>query len=168
MQGTLLGHYRVGEKLGSGGMGDVYRAHDEGLNRDVAVKILRDGLVSDRNRLARFQHEAQALAALNHPNIAQIYGLERRDGNDRSGEVPVALFRKTRQDRATGARREWACGKRIAQYEIRQLLGRGGMGVVCAAYDTRLTRLVALKFLPEHVCQNRSARGLAKAQLELR
>ena len=74
--GTTLGPYRVLEKLGEGGMGQVYRARDTKLNRDVALKILPDAFASDPDRLARFTREAQTLASLNHPNIAAIYGIE--------------------------------------------------------------------------------------------
>jgi len=70
-----LGPYQVMEKLGEGGMGEVYRARDPRLNRDVALKILPGAFASDAERVARFAREAQALAALNHPNIATIYGL---------------------------------------------------------------------------------------------
>ena len=62
--------------LGAGGMGEVYRARDTTLNRDVAIKVLPDLFASDAERLARFTREAQTLAALNHPNIAHIHGLE--------------------------------------------------------------------------------------------
>ena len=78
--GATIAHYRIGELLGSGGMGDVYRARDTHLHRDVALKVLPDAFASDPDRLARFEREAQVLAALNHSNIAQIYGLERADG----------------------------------------------------------------------------------------
>jgi len=71
-----IGHYELGEKLGAGGMGEVYRARDTKLNRDVAIKVLPRAFAQDSERLARFQREAQVLASLNHPNIAQIYGLE--------------------------------------------------------------------------------------------
>ena len=74
--GTTLGPYRVLEKLGAGGMGEVYRARDTKLNRDIALKILPDAFASDPDRLARFTREAQTLASLNHPNIAAIYGIE--------------------------------------------------------------------------------------------
>jgi eukaryotic-like serine/threonine-protein kinase len=63
-------------KLGEGGMGEVYRAHDSKLNRDVALKVLLPDVATDADRLARFSREAQVLASLNHPNIAQIHGLE--------------------------------------------------------------------------------------------
>jgi Tol biopolymer transport system component len=78
--GTRLGAYEVTAQIGAGGMGQVYRARDTKLNRDVALKILPDAFASDPERLARFTREAQMLAALNHPHIAHIYGLERLDG----------------------------------------------------------------------------------------
>ena len=74
--GTRIGAYEVTAQIGAGGMGDVYRARDTKLNRDVAIKVLPDLFASDADRLARFTREAQTLASLNHPNIAQIYGLE--------------------------------------------------------------------------------------------
>jgi Tol biopolymer transport system component len=75
--GTRLGPYEIQAALGAGGMGEVYRARDSKLNRDVAIKVLPEMFGSDPDRLARFEREAQALAALNHPNIAHIYGLDR-------------------------------------------------------------------------------------------
>src|SRR6516165_6694509 len=78
--GTRFGAYEVATPLGSGGMGEVYRAHDTNLKRDVALKALPPALANSADRLARFQREAEVLASLNHPNIAQIYGLERSDG----------------------------------------------------------------------------------------
>src|SRR5262245_6930975 len=74
--GQTLGAYRVVGKLGEGGMGEVYRAHDTTLGRDVAIKVLPAALAEDAERMTRFRREAQLLAALNHPNIAQVYGLE--------------------------------------------------------------------------------------------
>jgi len=74
--GTRLGPYEILAPLGAGGMGEVYRARDPKLNRDVAIKILPETVALDADRLARFSREAQTLAALTHPNIAQIYGLE--------------------------------------------------------------------------------------------
>ena len=73
--GTRIGPYEVVERLGAGGMGEVYRARDAKLQRDVAIKILPDGTL-DADRLARFEREARVLAALNHPNIGAIYGFE--------------------------------------------------------------------------------------------
>jgi eukaryotic-like serine/threonine-protein kinase len=74
--GSTFGAYTVGPMLGSGGMGEVYQARDSRLGRNVALKVLPDAVAHDHDRLARFAREAQALAALNHPHIAQIYGLE--------------------------------------------------------------------------------------------
>src|SRR5688572_3479973 len=74
--GDRLGAYEILSALGAGGMGEVYRARDSRLNRDVAIKILPDALAADPDRLARFTREAQVLAALNHQNIASIYGIE--------------------------------------------------------------------------------------------
>ena len=78
--GTRLGVYEVTAPLGVGGMGEVYRATDTKLKRQVAIKILPWSLAGDPDRLARFQREAEVLASLNHPNIAAIYGLEDADG----------------------------------------------------------------------------------------
>src|SRR5256885_14780827 len=75
-----LGVYEVTAPIGEGGMGQVYRARDTKLHRDVALKILPDAFAADPDRLARFQREAQTLASLNHPNIAHIHGLEESDG----------------------------------------------------------------------------------------
>ena len=74
--GTRLGPYEIAAQIGSGGMGEVYRARDSKLNRDVAIKVLLPAVANDPDRLARFSREAQVLASLNHPNIAAIYGLE--------------------------------------------------------------------------------------------
>src|SRR5687767_9370120 len=74
--GTRLGPYEVVGPLGAGGMGEVYRARDTKLHRDVALKVLPAAFTADADRVARFEREAQALAALNHPSIAQIYGIE--------------------------------------------------------------------------------------------
>ena len=75
--GTRLGPYEILSPLGAGGMGEVYRARDAKLNREVAIKVLPEAVAEDAERLARFQREAQVLAALNHPHIAAIYGLEK-------------------------------------------------------------------------------------------
>jgi eukaryotic-like serine/threonine-protein kinase len=74
--GTVLGSYQILSALGAGGLGEVYRAPDSKLGRDVAIKILPEAFAADPDRLARFQREAQVLAALNHPHIAGIYGVE--------------------------------------------------------------------------------------------
>src|SRR5580658_5086683 len=78
--GTKLGSYEVLTPIGAGGMGEVYQAHDTKLGRDVAIKVLPEAVAHDADRLSRFQREAKMLAALNHPNIATIYGLEQSNG----------------------------------------------------------------------------------------
>ena len=80
MIGRSLGPYQITEPLGAGGMGEVYRARDPRLDRDVAIKVLPEDFAADPERLARFEREAKLLAQLNHPNIAGIYGLEEADG----------------------------------------------------------------------------------------
>src|SRR5262245_65997870 len=74
--GARIGPYEIVAPLGAGGMGEVYRARDSKLEREVAIKILPDALASDADRVARFEREAKTLASLNHPNIAHIHGLE--------------------------------------------------------------------------------------------
>jgi len=78
--GTRLGSYEVVAQIGAGGMGEVYQAHDTTLGRDVAIKVVPEAFAHDSERLSRFQREAKMLAALNHPNIATIYGLEHSNG----------------------------------------------------------------------------------------
>ena len=77
---TTIAHYTIVSKIGAGGMGEVYRARDMRLNREVAIKVLPAMFILDGDRLARFKREAQVLASLNHPNVAGIYGLEECDG----------------------------------------------------------------------------------------
>src|ERR1700731_5351099 len=76
--GAKLGPYEIIAPIGAGGMGEVYRATDTKLDRDVAIKVLPDSLSGDPERLARFEREAKVLAQLNHPNIAAVYGVENR------------------------------------------------------------------------------------------
>ena len=78
--GDRLGPYAVTAKIGEGGMGEVYRAHDTKLDRDVAVKVLPDKLANDARALRRFQQEARAVAALNHPNVVTIHAVDESDG----------------------------------------------------------------------------------------
>ena len=78
--GARLGPYEIAALIGQGGMGQVYRARDTKLDRDVAIKIVPEAFAKDAERLARFQREAKTLASLDHPNIAQIHGLEERAG----------------------------------------------------------------------------------------
>ena len=82
--GQRVGSYEILSVLGTGGMGEVYRAHDSRLGRNVAVKVLPEIFAADSDRVARFQWEARVFAALNHPNIGAIYGLEESDQAVRS------------------------------------------------------------------------------------
>src|SRR5256712_13558950 len=79
--GTRIGSYEITTPLGKGGMGEVYRARDLKLKREVAIKILPDEFSRDADRVSRFQREAEVLASLNHPNIAAIYDLQEADGS---------------------------------------------------------------------------------------
>ena len=88
--GSQLGSYEITANIGAGGMGIVYRARDLQLGRDVALKVLPDHFADDPERLARFQREAKVLAALNHPNIAALYGLEETAPSTGSGQAPSA------------------------------------------------------------------------------
>src|SRR5271168_3260963 len=94
--GAKLGPYEILAHIGAGGMGEVYRARDTKLDRDVAIKVLPASFAQDPERLARFEREAKVLASLNHPNIAQIYGIEDRalimelvDGATLQGPLPL-------------------------------------------------------------------------------
>jgi eukaryotic-like serine/threonine-protein kinase len=80
--GINLGHYRIAEKIGAGGMGEVYRAHDEHLSRDVAIKVLPSGTLGEQSARRHFRNEALALSKLNHPGIATIYDFDTQDGVD--------------------------------------------------------------------------------------
>jgi len=75
--GTTLGQYEIRSALGAGGMGEVYRAYDNRLQREVAIKVLPESLTSDPERLRRFEQEARVVAALNHPNILAVYQMAR-------------------------------------------------------------------------------------------
>ena len=100
--GVRLGSYEIVALIGAGGMGEVYRAHDDRLNRDVAIKALPAAFAVDPDRLMRFKREAQVLASLNHPNIAAIYGLEESDGV--SALVLELIEGPTLADRIAGVR----------------------------------------------------------------
>ena len=78
--GSYLGPYEIRSSLGAGGMGEVYRAHDPRLKRDIALKVLPQGFGDDHDSKERFTREAQAIAALNHPNIVTIHSAEHADG----------------------------------------------------------------------------------------
>ena len=81
--GIRIGPYEIAAKIGVGGMGEVYRASDMNLGRDVAIKVLSDAFAQDPERLARFEREARTLASLNHANIAIIHGQEKVNGTAR-------------------------------------------------------------------------------------
>ena len=115
--GTHLGSCEILAPLGAGGMGEVYRARDTKLDRDVAIKVLRESCAADRDRVARFEREAKTLASLNHPNIGQISGLE--DGPGEAGHYVRALVLETgggpdagRSDRSRRVRRNVPRGTR--------------------------------------------------------
>jgi serine/threonine protein kinase len=113
--GTTIGPYEILAPLGAGGMGEVYRARDTKLNRDVALKVLPDSFANDPDRLAWFTREAQTLAALNHPNIASIYGIEAHalvmelvEGEDLSQASREGRSHSTRRYRSRGrSPRRW-------------------------------------------------------------
>ena len=104
-----IAHYRITSKIGEGGMGEVYRATDTKLDRDVAIKVLPEAFADDADRLARFTREAQVLASLNHPNIAAIYGVEDRalvmelvEGRLSPSASPRARCRSRKRSRSRG------------------------------------------------------------------
>src|ERR1700752_1839462 len=106
MTGQLVGHYRILEKIGAGGMGEIFRARDERLGRDVALKLIRPASSDNPDHLRRFEQEARVAAALNHPNIVAIYDvgfegttpyivselLEGKTLRQRLLESPIALW----------------------------------------------------------------------------
>ena len=96
-EGNRLGHYEILSSLGAGGMGQVFRAKDTKLGRDVAIKLLLDEVSADPDRLSRFEREAKTLASLNHTNVATLYGFE-KDG-DTSFLVMELVEGSTLEDR---------------------------------------------------------------------
>jgi serine/threonine-protein kinase len=90
--GSSLGRYRITAKIGEGGMGQVFRAEDDRLHRHVAIKILPPELRRDRDRLTRMEREAHALAQLEHPNIAGIYGLEEATPENEQTAIPFLVM----------------------------------------------------------------------------
>ena len=115
---TRLGSYEIVAPIGAGGMGEVYRAHDTKLGRDVAIKVLPEAFAHDPERLSRFQREAKMLASLNHPNIATIYGLEQSNGTSYlvmelvSGET---LAERVKRDGAVPVEEALSIAKQIAE-----------------------------------------------------
>ena len=134
MTGTRLGVYEVVAPLGAGGMGEVYRAHDTRLGRDVAIKLLPASLAADPDRLARFEREARLLATLNHPNIGAIYGVEESDGRTAlvlelvEGEtLAAALARRSSVRAGMDVPAALAVARQIA---IRVVSKTGGVGQI--------------------------------------
>ncbi len=117
--GTKFGSYEVGAQVGgASGMGEVYQAHDSKLGRDVAIKVLPEAFADDPERLSRFQREAKMLAALNHPNIATIYGLEQSGGTHYLVMELVpgdTLQQRVKRDRAVPIEEALAIAKQIAE-----------------------------------------------------
>ena len=117
-KGTRIGSYEVFAQIGAGGMGEVYRAQDTKLGRDVAIKVLPEAFAHDADRLSRFQREAKMLASLNHPNIATIHGLEQSNGTSYlvmelvSGET---LQERIRRDGAVPVEEALSIAKQIAE-----------------------------------------------------
>jgi serine/threonine protein kinase len=119
--GARLGTYQVVSKLGEGGMGEVYRARDARLGRDVAIKILPQAVAHDPERLARFEREARTLASLNHPNIATLHGLEQADGRHYlvmelvSGQTLAELIEHAGRQSTTDVPSSIAIARQIAE-----------------------------------------------------
>ena len=110
--GAKVGPYEILSPLGAGGMGEVYRARDTKLGREVALKVLPEAFAKDAERMARFRREAQVLASLNHPNIATIHGLEESNGH--CALVMELVERPTLADRIRVALRGGAATKQDA------------------------------------------------------
>jgi len=128
MIGTSLSHYRITEKLGQGGMGEVYRAEDTNLSRQVAIKVLPDEFAHDPERLARFEREARALAALSHPNILSIFDFGKDAGI--SYAVTELLEGETLRQRLTRERLPWRKAIEVAAAVADGLAAAHGKGVI--------------------------------------
>src|SRR5580698_3361234 len=117
-EGTELGTHKILALIGVGGMGEVYKAHDTKLGRDVAIKVLPEAFAHDPEKLSRFQREAKLLASLNHPNIATIHGLEQSNGTSYlvmelvPGET---LDRRIKRDGAVPVEESLTIAKQIAE-----------------------------------------------------
>src|SRR5262245_60359293 len=126
--GTRLGSYEILEPLGAGGMGEVYRARDTKLGRDIALKIVAEGFGGDPDRIARFEREAYVLASLNHPNIAQIHGLEESAGI--RALVMELVEGPTLADRIAEGPIAWVEAQAIARQIVDALQAAHELGIV--------------------------------------
>src|ERR1700731_3803326 len=118
LSGQRLGPYQTASSIGAGGMGEVYQARDTKLGRDVAIKVLPEAFADDPERLSRFQREAKMLAALNHPNIATIFGLEQSGGTHYLVMELVpgdTLQQRVKRDGAVPIEEALAIAKQIAE-----------------------------------------------------
>jgi serine/threonine protein kinase len=132
MIGTTLSHYRVTTKLGEGGMGEVYRAEDTKLGREVAIKVLPEAVASDPERLARFEREAKVLASLNHPHIASIYSFEHAVPEGPSGGsrgVPAAAGRTAPRESPDGPLTHFLVMELVQGMTLRDRLVRGPLSL---------------------------------------
>src|SRR5688572_11207254 len=126
--GTRLGPYEITALIGAGGMGEVYRARDSKLNRDVALKVLPDAFTRDPERLARFTREAQLLAALNHPHIGAIYGIE--DSSETPALILELVEGKTLADKIADGPIPFADALAIARQVCEALQAAHEQGIV--------------------------------------
>ena len=149
---TTLAHYRIIASLGKGGMGEVWRATDEKLGRDVALKVLPDEFAQDPDRMARFEREARVLASLNHPNIAHLYGLESPVPEEAEGRAGVrasgsgnaapALRTSTLDPRTSNRNTGWGDG---CHFLVMELVGAKISPKVSPAARSRWTRRSPLR-----------------------
>ncbi len=126
--GRTLGHYRIVDKIGEGGMGEVYRAHDERLDRDVAVKVLPASVAQDPERIARFEREAKAVAKLEHPNILAIYDFGTEEGVSYS--VIELLAGETLRERLEGGALGWRKAAEVGASIADGLAAAHGAGII--------------------------------------
>jgi serine/threonine protein kinase len=126
--GRTLGHYRIVEKIGEGGMGEVYRAHDERLDRDVAVKVLPASMAQDPERIARFEREAKAVAKLEHPNILAIYDFGTEE--DVSYSVTELLEGETLRERLEGGALGWRKAAEVGASIADGMAAAHGAGII--------------------------------------
>ena len=120
--GTRLGPYEINGTLGTGGMGEVYRALDQRLGREVAIKVLARSFVEDTDRVRRFEQEARVVAALNHPNILAVHDIGTLDGNRYL--VTELLESETLRQRLRQGPPEYSIAKRGDRYKLHKVLLR--------------------------------------------